>query len=78
MPDGPEIGYRAQKGLIAHDEDIVIPATAPWPGDLIWMGTDGASPDLRAGDVVEIEISGIGTLRNRFVAEKRTGSRPLT
>ena len=40
-----------------------------WPGDVIWMGTDGASPDLRAGDVVEIEISGIGTLRNRFVAE---------
>ena len=40
-----------------------------WPGDVIWMGTDGASPDLKAGDVVEIEISGIGTLRNRFVAE---------
>jgi 2-keto-4-pentenoate hydratase/2-oxohepta-3-ene-1,7-dioic acid hydratase in catechol pathway len=35
---------------------------------VIWMGTDGASPDLKAGDVVEIEITGIGTLRNRFVA----------
>jgi 2-keto-4-pentenoate hydratase/2-oxohepta-3-ene-1,7-dioic acid hydratase in catechol pathway len=42
-----------------------------WPGDVIWMGTDGASPDLRDGDVVEIEITGIGTLRNKFVAEKR-------
>jgi 2-keto-4-pentenoate hydratase/2-oxohepta-3-ene-1,7-dioic acid hydratase in catechol pathway len=40
-----------------------------WPGDVIWMGTDGASPDLRHGDVVEIEITGIGTLRNRFVRE---------
>ena len=40
-----------------------------WPGDVIWMGTDGASPDLKAGDVVEIEITGIGTLRNRFVEE---------
>jgi len=30
-----------------------------WPGDVIWMGTDGASPDLKAGDVVEIEITGI-------------------
>jgi 2-keto-4-pentenoate hydratase/2-oxohepta-3-ene-1,7-dioic acid hydratase in catechol pathway len=39
------------------------------PGDVIWMGTDGASPDLKAGDVVEIDITGIGTLRNRFVAE---------
>jgi len=33
------------------------------------MGTDGASPDLGHGDVVEIEITGVGTLRNRFVRE---------
>jgi 2-keto-4-pentenoate hydratase/2-oxohepta-3-ene-1,7-dioic acid hydratase in catechol pathway len=39
-----------------------------YPGDMIWMGTDGSSPDLEAGDVVEVEITGIGTLRNRFVA----------
>ena len=39
-----------------------------YPGDVIWMGTDGSSPDLKAGDVVEVEISGIGTLRNAFVA----------
>jgi 2-keto-4-pentenoate hydratase/2-oxohepta-3-ene-1,7-dioic acid hydratase in catechol pathway len=45
-----------------------------WPGDVIWMGTDGASPDLKAGDVVEIEITGIGTLRNKFVAETPTRS----
>lgn len=42
-----------------------------WPGDVIWMGTDGSSPDLKAGDVVEIDISGIGTLRNTFVAEAK-------
>jgi len=41
-----------------------------YPGDVIWMGTDGDSPDLKAGDVVEIEISGIGLLRNKFVAEE--------
>jgi 2-keto-4-pentenoate hydratase/2-oxohepta-3-ene-1,7-dioic acid hydratase in catechol pathway len=40
-----------------------------WPGDVIWMGTDGSSPDIKAGDTVEIEITGIGTLRNKFVAE---------
>ena len=40
-----------------------------WPGDVIWMGTDGTSPDLKAGDVVEIELTGIGTLRNKFAAE---------
>jgi 2-keto-4-pentenoate hydratase/2-oxohepta-3-ene-1,7-dioic acid hydratase in catechol pathway len=42
-----------------------------WPGDVIWMGTDGASPDIKHGDVVEIDITGIGTLRNRFVREER-------
>jgi 2-keto-4-pentenoate hydratase/2-oxohepta-3-ene-1,7-dioic acid hydratase in catechol pathway len=38
------------------------------PGDVIWMGTDGQSPHLRAGDVVEIDITGLGRLRNAFVA----------
>lgn len=38
-----------------------------YPGDVIWMGTDGASPNLKHGDVVEVSISGLGTLRNRFV-----------
>jgi 2-keto-4-pentenoate hydratase/2-oxohepta-3-ene-1,7-dioic acid hydratase in catechol pathway len=40
------------------------------PGDVIWMGTDGVSPDLKPGDVVEIDITGIGTLRNQFVLEE--------
>ena len=35
-----------------------------YPGDVIWMGTDGASPNLVDGDVIEVEITGIGTLRN--------------
>ncbi len=180
IPDRPEIGYRAQNALIAHDEDVVIPASAtdkihyegelvvvigkkakhlteanamscvfgytigndvsertwqradrtlwrakntdtfkpmgPWietdvdlnklrtkvrvngevttrfrtnamifgvakfististccelvPGDMIWMGTDDKSPNLKHGDVCEVEITGIGTLRNPFVRE---------
>lgn len=28
-------------------------------------------PTSRPGDVVEIDIAGIGTLRNKFIAEKR-------
>ena len=41
-----------------------------YPGDVVWMGTDGHSPNLKAGDVVEVEIKGLGILRNPFVAEK--------
>jgi 2-keto-4-pentenoate hydratase/2-oxohepta-3-ene-1,7-dioic acid hydratase in catechol pathway len=40
-----------------------------YPGDVIWMGTDGTSPDLVHGDVVEVELTGLGVLRNRFVRE---------
>jgi 2-keto-4-pentenoate hydratase/2-oxohepta-3-ene-1,7-dioic acid hydratase in catechol pathway len=38
-----------------------------YPGDVIWMGTDGTSPDLKHGDVVEVELTGLGVLRNPFV-----------
>jgi 2-keto-4-pentenoate hydratase/2-oxohepta-3-ene-1,7-dioic acid hydratase in catechol pathway len=39
------------------------------PGDVIWMGTDKAPKNMVPGDVVEIEISGIGILRNYVVQE---------
>lgn len=42
-----------------------------YPGDVIWMGTDGTSPDLKHGDVVEVEITGLGVLRNRFARAER-------
>ena len=34
------------------------------PGDVLWMGTDGATENMKDGDVVAVEISDIGTLRN--------------
>ena len=39
------------------------------PGDVLWMGTEGADGDMVPGDVIEVEISDIGVLRNRVVAE---------
>ena len=40
-----------------------------FPGDVVWMGTEGAAKNMKPGDIVEVEISGIGTLRNPIVAE---------
>ncbi|MBI4081500.1 MAG: fumarylacetoacetate hydrolase family protein [Candidatus Lambdaproteobacteria bacterium] len=40
------------------------------PGDVIWMGTEGSAPNLKHGDVCEIEINQIGTLKNKFVRER--------
>jgi 2-keto-4-pentenoate hydratase/2-oxohepta-3-ene-1,7-dioic acid hydratase in catechol pathway len=37
------------------------------PGDLIFSGTPGETPTLNDEDVVEVEISGIGVLRNSVV-----------
>ena len=34
------------------------------PGDLIFTGTPGTTTAMKAGDVVEVEIEGIGVLRN--------------
>ena len=40
-----------------------------YPGDVLWMGTQGADGDMVPGDVIEVEISNIGTLKNYIVAE---------
>lgn len=41
------------------------------PGDVVWTGTPagGACP-VKVGDVIEVEIEGIGVLRNKLVAPK--------
>ena len=38
------------------------------PGDLLFTGTPGETPALAAGDLVEVEIEGIGVLRNHVRA----------
>jgi 2-keto-4-pentenoate hydratase/2-oxohepta-3-ene-1,7-dioic acid hydratase in catechol pathway len=36
-----------------------------YPGDVIYTGTPGKTSPLKSGDVVEVQIEGIGTLRNK-------------
>ena len=38
-------------------------------GDVIMTGTPGTPGDIHPGDVVEVELSGVGVLRNPVVAE---------
>ena len=44
------------------------------PGDLIFTGTPGTTRAFKAGDVVEVRIEGVGTLRNRAVAAPAGGN----
>lgn len=38
-----------------------------YPGDLIWTGTMGSTRAMEPGDVYEVEVQGVGVLRNRVV-----------
>jgi len=40
------------------------------PGDLIFTGTPGTTSALKPGDVVEVEMDGVGVLRNPVVAAR--------
>lgn len=40
------------------------------PGDMIWSGTMGSTRAMEPGDVYEVELSGIGILRNTVVQGK--------
>jgi 2-keto-4-pentenoate hydratase/2-oxohepta-3-ene-1,7-dioic acid hydratase in catechol pathway len=39
-------------------------------GDVIYTGTPGATRAMKAGDLVEVEIEGVGVLRNRVTAAR--------
>jgi len=40
------------------------------PGDVIYTGTSGATSAMKPGDIVEVEIDGIGILRNRITGAR--------
>ncbi len=42
------------------------------PGDLLFTGTPGQTPAIKPGDVIEVEIEGIGVLRNPVVSAGRS------
>lgn len=51
--------------LVAYLSDFVT----LFPGDVITLGTPPPPPPAAVGDVLEIEVEGIGVLTNRVVAE---------
>ena len=40
------------------------------PGDIIFTGTPGSTQAMKPGDIVEVEIQGIGILRHKVVSAK--------
>ena len=57
--------------MIFNTVDYIVEITkyiTMQPGDVLWMGADGTLP-IAPGDTVEINITGIGTLRNSVVLD---------
>ena len=40
------------------------------PGDVIFTGTSGTTTAMKPGDTVEVEIEGVGVLKNKVTAAK--------
>ncbi len=70
--NGEEVDRFATANMI-HDVETYIAEVSKYctlyPCDVMWMGTDGSPRNMRPGDVCEVEITGIGTLRNKVVEE---------
>ena len=71
--NGKVLQSQRTKDLI-HDVPAIIAYVSRFvtlePGDVIYTGTPGTTSAMKPGDVVEIEIEGIGVLRNRVERTK--------
>ena len=48
--------------------DMLEQIFASNPGDIIYTATPGATSAMKPGDTVEIEVEGVGVLKNRIVS----------
>jgi 2-keto-4-pentenoate hydratase/2-oxohepta-3-ene-1,7-dioic acid hydratase in catechol pathway len=56
---------------VAEQISFVSRVCALEPGDVIFTGTSGQPQALKPGDVVEVEVDGVGVLRNPVVADPK-------
>ncbi|MCZ6846252.1 MAG: fumarylacetoacetate hydrolase family protein [Alphaproteobacteria bacterium] len=70
-----EVRQSERTSHLIHNVAKIVSFTSRYvtlePGDLIFTGTPGRTRRLKPGDVVEVTIEGVGTLRNRVVAGRR-------
>ena len=64
-----EVRQRGNTSKMIHNFDEMVSYISKYfvlnPGDLIWSGTIGTSETLHVGDVYEVEIAGVGILKNK-------------
>jgi 2-keto-4-pentenoate hydratase/2-oxohepta-3-ene-1,7-dioic acid hydratase in catechol pathway len=66
-----EVVQKQTTADLIFDCAVIVSWISGWvtllPGDLIYTGTPGSTRKMAPGDVVEVEIEGIGVLRNSVV-----------
>ncbi len=66
--NGAEVQRGHSTELIRDIPEIVRYVSAVMtllPGDIIYTGTPGSPPAINSGDVIEVEVTGVGVLRNQ-------------
>lgn len=63
-----EVVQKQSTGDLLHDGPAIVSYLSQYitlsPGDAIYSGTPGSTKKMKPGDIVEVEIEGIGILRN--------------
>lgn len=74
-----EIVQQERSSDLVRDLPTLVSYISQWvtlnPGDLIFTGTPGVTRAMVPGDVFEVEVEGVGVLRNPVVAEGELGGR---
>jgi 2-keto-4-pentenoate hydratase/2-oxohepta-3-ene-1,7-dioic acid hydratase in catechol pathway len=69
-----EVRQKESTNDLLHDVDHIVSYISKYitllPGDMIFTGTPGSTQAMKQGDVVEVEVEGVGILRNKVVAAK--------
>lgn len=69
-----EVRQRGNTSKMIHNFEKMVSYISHYfvlqPGDLIWSGTVGTSETLHVGDTFEVEIEGVGILKNKVVQGK--------
>jgi 2-keto-4-pentenoate hydratase/2-oxohepta-3-ene-1,7-dioic acid hydratase in catechol pathway len=69
-----EVKQEEKTDHLIHDIPSIVSFISQYvtlhPGDLIFTGTPGKTSEIKPGDVVEVELEGVGVLRNPVVAAR--------
>ncbi len=71
--NGKIVQSESTKNMI-HNVDKIISYISNYvtllPGDVIFTGTLGSTSSMKIGDVIEVELKGVGILKNKIIKDK--------